>query len=100
MNITSVHPGGVKTNIARNARSYDSREIHQEQIVSFEQTSGTSAEKAASIIIKGILKNRKRQLVGFDAIVIDALSRIFPQKFSDMIGFLYDRARSKRSENI
>ena len=89
----------MKTNIARNARSYDSKEIHQEQIVSFEQTSGTSAEKAASIIIKGILKNRKRQLVGFDAIVIDVLSRIFPQKFSDMIGFLYDHVRRKRMKN-
>ena len=77
VNVTSVHPGGVKTNIARNARSYDSKEIHQEQIVSFDQIAGTSAEKAASIIIKGILKNRKRQLVGFDAIVIDGLSRIF-----------------------
>ena len=91
VNITSVHPGGVKTNIARNARSYDSQEVHQEQIVSFDQIAGTSAEKAATIIIKGILKNRKRQLVGFDAIVIDALSRIFPQNFSNMLGFLHDR---------
>ena len=35
----------------------------------------------------------------FDAIVIDALSRIFPQKFSDMLGFLHDRVMRKRIEN-
>jgi len=99
VNITSVHPGGVKTNIARNARSYDSTELQKEKIERFDQIAGTSAEKAAKIIIKGILKNRKRQLVGFDATVIDILCRLFPQKFSDTLGYLGERAIQKLKAN-
>ena len=100
VNVISVHPGGVRTNIARNSRSDDSQEIQQERIVGFDQIAGTSAEKAATIIIKGMLKNRKRQLVGVDAIVIDVLSHLFPQKFSDAMGSLYDYTQRKRIKNI
>ena len=100
VNVTSVHPGGVRTNIVRNSRSDDSQEIQQERIVGFDQIAGRSAEKAATIIIKGMLKNRKRQLVGVDAIVIDVLSRLFPQKFSDAMGSLYDYTQRKRIKNI
>ena len=99
VNITSVHPGGVKTNIARNSRSYDSKELQKEKVERFDQIAGTSAEKAAKIIIKGILKNRKRQLVGFDAKVIDILCRLFPQKFSDTLGYLHERAIQKWKAN-
>jgi NADP-dependent 3-hydroxy acid dehydrogenase YdfG len=99
VNVTSVHPGGVRTNIVRNSRSDDSQEIQQERIVGFDQIAGTSAEKAATIIIKGMLKNRKRQLVGVAAIVIDVLSRLFPQKFSDAMGSLYDYTQRKRIKN-
>ena len=99
VNITSVHPGVVKTNIARNSRSYDSEELQKEKVERFDQIAGTSPEKAAKIIIKGILKNHKRQLVGFDAVVIDILSRVFPQKFSDAIGYLHERASRKWKAN-
>ena len=99
VNITSVHPGGVKTNIARNSRSYDSKELQKEKVERFDQIAGTSAEKAAKIIIKGILKNRRRQLVGFDAKVIDILCRLFPQKFSDTLGYLGERAIQKLKAN-
>ena len=96
--VTSVHPGGVKTDIARNSRSYESDDLQQEKIARFDQIAGTSAEKAAKIIIRGILRNRKRQLVGFDAVVIDVLSRLFPQKFSDALGVLYQRATGRGQE--
>ena len=98
VHITSVHPGGVETDIARNARSYESDDLHEEKITRFDQIAGTSAEKAASIIIRGMLKNRKRQLVGFDAVVIDILSRLFPQRFSDALGVFYQRATGRAVE--
>ena len=100
VNVTSVNPGGVRTNIARNSGSDDSEEIQQERIVGFDQIAGTSAEKAATIIIKSILKNRKRQLVVVDAMVIDVLSRLFPQKFSDAMGCLYGYTQRKRIKDI
>jgi short-subunit dehydrogenase len=74
-------------------------ELQKEKVERFDQIAGTSPEKAAKIIIKGILKNRKRQLVGFDAIVIDILSRFFPQKFSDAMGYLHERAARKWKAN-
>ena len=95
INVTSVHPGGVKTNIAKNSRAYDSQERHNERADQFDKIAKTSAEKAAKVIINGILKNRKRQLVGVDAKVIDILHRLFPQRFSDLIGFLHERALRK-----
>ena len=90
--LTSVHPGGVKTDIARNSRGYDSEELHEEKIARFDELAGTSAEKAARIIIRGMLRNRKRLLVGFDAVMMDIASRLFPQKFSDLLGSSYQRA--------
>ena len=95
LHLTSVHPGGVRTDIARNSRSYESEEQHQEKIARFDQIAGTSAERAARIIIRGMLKNRRRLLVGFDAVVIDGLSRLFPQKFPDLIGYFYRKAAGR-----
>ena len=47
----------------------------------FDKIAGTSAEKAADIIISGILKNKRRILVGPDAYVFDFLTRLFPKGF-------------------
>ena len=85
----------MKNFIAKNSRAYDSQERHNERADQFDKIAKTSAEKAAKVIINGILKNRKRQLVGADAKVIDILNRLFPQRFSDLIGFLHERALRK-----
>ena len=95
VNITSVHPGGVKTNIAKNSRSQDTMELQKERAENFDRIARTAPEQAAQIIISGMLKNRKRLLVGTDAKIIDILHRIFPQKFSDLFGFLHERAVRK-----
>ncbi|MDA8789439.1 SDR family NAD(P)-dependent oxidoreductase [Pseudomonadales bacterium] len=94
--ITSVHPGGIKTNIVRNSRFLDEAINKERQIKDFDKIAGTSAEKAASIIIGGLEKNRKRQLVGNDAVVIDLMVRMFPQKFSDLVGI----ALAPKEKNI
>lgn len=100
VHLTSVHPGGVKTDIARNSRSYEPDDLRQEKIARFDQIAGTSAEKAAKIIIRGILNNQKRQLVGVDAVVIDVVSRLFPQKFSNLLGYFHEKAaRGREAEN-
>ena len=96
INITSVHPGGIKTNIARNARGYESEEDQKEKAARFDQAARTSADQAAKIIIKGMLKNRKRLLVGNDARVFDILTRLFPQKFADLFGLLHQREQLKK----
>jgi NAD(P)-dependent dehydrogenase (short-subunit alcohol dehydrogenase family) len=77
---TTVHPGGIKTNIARNARvDEESAAIAggRERLVSrFERSSFTSPESAARQILKAVARNRRRVLIGPDARFIDLVSRL------------------------
>lgn len=80
---TSVHPGGVKTNIVRNAVSgrgntFASGQSHEQMIESFDNLARTTPEKAAETILKGTQKDKMRVLVGGDAIIIDKIQRLFP----------------------
>lgn len=76
-----VHPGGIKTNIARNARYYKHANPcndKQEFIAAFENNAMTTADKAARIIISGIKKDKIRIIVGPDARLFDFMTRTFP----------------------
>ena len=61
---TSVHPGGVKTNVARSARSDDSlRSLGidpKESGKNFEKLFVTEPEKAAEVILSAVQKDRRR----------------------------------------
>ena len=63
---------------------------YEKQIKGFDRIADTSPEKTASIIIKGILKNRKRQLVRIDAVIIDICCRLMPQGFSNLVGLAFE----------
>ncbi len=79
--IMSVHPGGIDTDIARNARFRKAANpnLDREATVNmFGKVARTSPDKAARIIIAGMKKNRQRQLVGLDAHLLDLLKRMFP----------------------
>lgn len=82
---TSVHPGGIKTNIARSARVILSNDpdakTKDELADQFDTIARTTPEKAAEIILRGTAKNKKRVLVGFDAWVIDKVQRLFPTRY-------------------
>jgi len=69
----SVHPGGVKTNISRNAKGGDQRYSK-----SFEKLLVLPPEYAAATIVNGIIKNKKRILIGKDAKGGDFAARIAP----------------------
>jgi NADP-dependent 3-hydroxy acid dehydrogenase YdfG len=87
-----VHPGGVKTNIARNARYHShpfGRAMTREQAVEdFDSVAFTTPEKAAKIIHEGVKKGRSRILVGPDAYVFDALARTMPTRYYDVLALL------------
>jgi len=74
--VTSVHPGGIKTNIARNARYAEMDEIATEQ---FEKSFITTPEKAAQTIIRGIRLKKTRVLVGRDAKLLYFLTKLSPK---------------------
>jgi NAD(P)-dependent dehydrogenase (short-subunit alcohol dehydrogenase family) len=80
VSVTTVHPGGIKTNIARNARMDESiRDIAgdpERAARDFERAFITSPEKAAAQILTAVRRDRRRALIGPDAKVIDVVSRL------------------------
>jgi NADP-dependent 3-hydroxy acid dehydrogenase YdfG len=75
VHVTTVHPGGIKTNIARNMTTVDGLD-KDELAESFDKKlANTSPEKAARIILDGVRKKRARVLVGPDAKVLDLIVR-------------------------
>lgn len=80
---TSVHPGGIKTNIAKAARMDRSCEqatgVDRESATAdFERLFINSPDKAAAMIIQAVQKNKRRVLIGPDAKVFDLLVRLLP----------------------
>ncbi len=88
----TVHPGGIKTNIARNARyhAYPLRPdiSHDEAARDFEAMARTTPEKAARVIHEGVKAGKSRILVGPDAYAFDLLARAMPTRYFDVISRL------------
>jgi NADP-dependent 3-hydroxy acid dehydrogenase YdfG len=74
--VTTVHPGGIKTNIVRNMTAVDSVDTDQLSQSFDKKLAKTSPEKAAKIILDGVRKNRARVLVGPDAKALDLIVRV------------------------
>jgi short-subunit dehydrogenase len=84
--VTCVFPGGVKTNIARNARITKTRGmIDAETTRQYEKTFITTAEKAAQVVVDAIMKNRRRVLIGPDAVAIDIMQRLLPARYQCIV---------------
>ena len=83
---SSVHPGGIKTNIARAARMNKSvldlgvkdLENSHRQI---EEQFRVTADRAAEIILRGVQRNDRRILVGTDARIYDLVQRMLPSAY-------------------
>jgi NAD(P)-dependent dehydrogenase (short-subunit alcohol dehydrogenase family) len=73
---TTVHPGGIKTNIARNARMYDNVIDVEQAREDFDRVAMTSAAKAARTILAAVQRDRRRTLVGLDAKALDFVARL------------------------
>ena len=83
-----VHPGGIKTNIARAARVFGTGHGPSSSAEAgklFEKMARTSPEKAADIIVRGVEQGRERILVGPDAWVIDRMVRLFPERYVEIV---------------
>ena len=88
----TVHPGGVKTNIARNGRLHsDPKGLgrSRDQIADeFEALVRTCPERAAEIIHRGVDAGKARILVGPDAYVFDVLTRLTPTHYWSVLNRL------------
>ncbi len=87
--VIRVHPGGVKTNVARNAKQVATMPGQVSAIDSaaeFEKAARTTSDQAAAIIVDGMIKRRHRVLIGPDAKMIDIITRLFPVSYYKRIG--------------
>ncbi len=82
---TSVHPGGIKTAIARSSRIDSSiRDLGVNDVdtaENFEKAFITGADKAARVILDGVRRNQRRVLIGPDARVFDWMVRLLPSSY-------------------
>jgi len=96
----TVHPGGITTNIARNGRIRHDPEgrgrTHEQIAAEFEALTMTSPDKAAEIIVAGVERGKARILVGPDAYFFDAIARIAPTHYYDVLSVLEKRMRARR----
>ena len=88
VNIMCVHPGGIKTNIAKNSKKNlvdFTKEESEANMKRFEDAFITTAEKAAETIINGILKKKQRVLIGKDAKQFSLITRLLPTGYSKLL---------------
>jgi NADP-dependent 3-hydroxy acid dehydrogenase YdfG len=89
--VTAVHPGGIKTAIARNAR-VSAKENKEETARLFdEKLAKMTPERAAEIIVHGILKNRARVLVGIDAHAVHHVAKLLGSRYQDVVAMTSKR---------
>lgn len=87
--VTCVHPGGIKTNIAKNAIHYGDNEI----LSKFEKRAlRIPAEEAASQIINSIKNKQERLLIGSEVYMADSLVRTSPVGYGKVLKFIMDKA--------
>lgn len=88
---TCVHPGGIKTNIARNARMSSSMQkltgsaSAEKMRDQFEAMFMTTPEQAAEVILAAVKSNKRRVLVGPDAKVLDIMQRSLPVIYQKLV---------------
>ncbi len=94
--VTVVHPGGIKTAIVRRGRS-SWREDQAEVARMFdEQLAKMPPERAAEIILRGVLRGKPRVLVGLDAHVLHQFSRVVGARYQDVVARRVARMRPRR----
>jgi short-subunit dehydrogenase len=94
--MTVVHPGGIKTAIARNAtvaENYD-----QQSVAKFfdAKLAKTTPDQAAKVILKGVEKGKGRVLIGSDAVALDIIQRLTGSKYQRMIALVAARAMPQK----
>jgi len=101
---TSIHPGGIKTNIARNARMGESLseakiKSTKQLAESFDVFAKTTAESAAQQILNGVIKNKRRVVIGADARFMDVVQRLMPNAYPKVFNKVMDLATSGKWRN-
>lgn len=81
--VSCVHPGGIRTPIAKHARlgANAPKSLREDAIARFAHLTQNSAEAAAARILEGVERREPRILIGRDARQIDLLQRFRPATY-------------------
>lgn len=97
---TSVHPGGIRTNIANAARMSDSIRAlgmnPKKASRSFNKVLKTPPELAAKVILDAVKDNKARVLIGNDAKLLDLVQRVAPSHYAQALNFFTKRKAKKK----
>jgi len=74
--VTCVHPGGIKTAIARNSTAAAGQDTKALAELFDKRLARTTPEAASRVILRGVQAGRPRVLIGSDARSLDALVRL------------------------
>ena len=89
--VTCVHPGGIKTAVARNATVADGENAQAFAEFFDKRLALHTPEMAAETIVNGVAKGRARVVVGWDAKALDVLARIIGPAYQRVIATLVSR---------
>lgn len=78
--VTCVHPGFVRTAIAKSAKRGDraGAGLYEESMARFQRIARTDAEVAAARILQGVERQKARVLIGVDSHFVDIWQRMRP----------------------
>jgi NADP-dependent 3-hydroxy acid dehydrogenase YdfG len=83
--VTCVHPGGIKTAVARNATVADGQNAQSFAEFFDKHMAIHTPEMAADTIINAVAKGRARVVVGWEAKALDVLARIIGPAYQRII---------------
>jgi len=89
--VTCIHPGGIKTGIARHGRKTKGQDAVAIDRLFEEKLARMPAEKAARIILDAAVAGKARQLVGIDAHVIHHFAKLTGSRYQDVIARIAGR---------
>ncbi|GAB5902723.1 SDR family NAD(P)-dependent oxidoreductase [Mycobacteroides chelonae] len=86
--VTCVHPGGIKTAIARNSTTAEGYDQQAMAAMFDKYLANTSPEAAARIILTAVRKKKPRVLVGPDAKILDLVVRVTGSRYQDIFSLV------------
>ncbi|OBG76536.1 acetoin dehydrogenase [Mycobacterium sp. E2462] len=94
--VTTVHPGGIKTAIARNATAAEGLDRDDLAKLFDKRLARTSPRRAAEVILTGVHKKKARVLVGTDAKILDIVVRLTGSGYQQLFGPVMGRLMPKQ----